>query len=152
MRRHLPTRVVAIAAMVAAGSLGSIALVSGTAGASAPTVSCTTGTLKITGSGTISGCNDTANTGGKGTIAANISKKTGTITWNKTGTTTFKFTEKSVTNTKCVKGDTEISETATTTGGTSKALKSIPKGQVSTTLVCVKGSSLSLVKGEKYQI
>jgi hypothetical protein len=152
MRRHLPTRLVAIAAMVAGGSLGSIALVSGTAGASAPTITCNTGVLKITGSGTISGCNDTANTGGKGTIKAVVAKKTGTITWNKTGTTTFKFTEKSVANTKCAKGDTEISETATTTGGTGKAVKSIPKGQVSTTLVCVKGSSITLVKGEKYKI
>ena len=154
MRRHLPTRVAAIAAMVAAGSLGSMALASGVAGASAPTVTCTTGTLTITGGGTITGCTPTTPTGGKGTIKANISKKTGVITWNKTGTTLFKYTEKSVTDTKrSPKTDTEIVETATVTGGTGTAVKTIKAGQVSTTTVCLsKTNKLTLAPGSKYQI
>ena len=150
---RLSTRVAAIAAMLAVGSLGSIAVASGVAGASAPTVTCTTGTITITGGGTISGCNDTKNTGGKGTIKANITKSTGVITWNKTGTTTFSYKAVTVTDTKCTpKTDKEIKETATTTGGTGAAVKSIPKGQVATTYICEAGTKVTLAPGSKYQI
>ncbi|MGD0391270.1 MAG: hypothetical protein ABSC41_01370 [Acidimicrobiales bacterium] len=146
-------RVAAVAAMLAVSSLGSIAIASGVASASAPKASCTSGTLTTTGGGTIKGCTPTAATGGSGKIVASIAKKTGVITWNKTGTTLFKYTEKTVTNTKCTpKTDTEISETATVTGGTGAAVKTIAKGQVSTTLICLAGTKISLVKGEKYQI
>jgi hypothetical protein len=149
------TRVTAIAAMLAAGSLGSLALASGVAGASAPTVTCTTGTINITGSGTLKGCNDTANTGGKGTIKATISPAKGTITWAPGfGTTTFTYKYVIVTpDTKCSpKTDKEIKETATTTGGTGKAVKSIKKGQVATTYICEAGSKVTLAPGSKYQI
>ena len=140
--------------MVAAGSLGSIGfMATGVAGASSPSVTCTTGKITITGSGTISGCSDTANTGGKGTIKATISPKKGTITWaTGFGTTTFSYTYTIPTNTKCAKGDKEIVEVATVTGGTGKAIKSIPKNQKATTTICEKGSTVTLAPGQKYQI
>jgi hypothetical protein len=141
--------------MVAAGSLGSIALVSGTAGASAPTVTCTKGTISATGSGTITGCSDKANTGGSGKIVATLKTKTGVITWNKTGTTKFKYTYADVKNTACspkTKGSLEVKETATVTGGTGKAAASIKKGQVATTTICVIGGKVGLAPGSKYQI
>jgi len=151
---RMTTRVTALAAVLALGSLGSIAVASGVAGASAPTVTCNTGIINITGSGTLSGCNDTKNTGGSGKIAANIKTFKGVITWNKTGTTTFSYKVANVTpDTKCTpKTDKEIKETATTTGGTGAALKSIPKGQVATTYICVAGSKVTLAPGSKYQI
>ncbi len=81
------TRVAALAAMPAVSSLGSIAIASGVASATAPKATCTSGTLTITGGGTITGCTPPAATGGSGKIVASISKQTGVITWNKTGTT-----------------------------------------------------------------
>jgi hypothetical protein len=155
MRRHLPARLAAISAMVVAGSLGSIGFVAGgVAGASAPTVTCTTGKITVSGSGTLSGCGDTKNTGGSGKLVASLGKKTGVITWNKTGTTTFKFTYViEAKDTVCSpKTDKEIKETATTTGGTGAAVKSIPKGQVATTTICEKGSTVTLAPGSHYQI
>lgn len=155
MRRHLVARVAAITAMVAAGSFGSMALATGVAGATAPTVTCTTGSITITGSGTISGCSDKANTDGSGKIKATISPKKGTITWaGSYGTTTFTYTyviEK--TDTLCTpKTDKEIKETATVTGGTGKAVKSIKKGQVATDYICENGSKVTLAPGQKYSI
>ncbi len=151
---RLPTRVAAIAAMLAVSSLGSVALVSGVAGASAPTVTCTTGTITITGGGTLKGCSDTANTGGSGTIKAVLKSMTGTITWKGTGTTTFKYTDKIITpDTKCTpKTDKEIVETATVTGGTGKAVTSIKKGQVATDYICEVGTKVTLAPGQKYSI
>lgn len=151
---RLPTRVTAIAAVLAFSTLGSVALASGVAGASAPTVTCTSGTVTITGGGTLKGCNDTANTGGSGTIKASLSKKTGVITWNKTGTTTFsyKYVIESK-DTKCKPtSDKEIQETSTVTGGTGKAAASIKKGQVAVEYLCEKGSSVTLAPGSHYQI
>lgn len=155
MRRHLPARFAAIAAMVAAGSLGSVGFfATGVAGASAPTVTCTGFSANITGTGKLTGCNDTANTGGKGTIKTNITKSTTVVTWNGTGTTTSKYTDKAVTPNKCKSPGIEIKETSTTTGGTGKALKSIPKGQVATLLVCenTKAKTVTLLPGQKIKV
>ena len=148
------TKLTAIAGMLAVSSLGSVALVSGVASASAPTVACTTAKIAITGSGTLSGCNDTKNTGGSGKLVTNTSKHTGVITWNKTGTTTLKFTEKSVTNTKCspkTKGSMQFTEVSTTTGGTGVAVKSIPKGQVATETICLISGKVSVAPGSKFR-
>ncbi len=57
-----------------------------------------------------------------------------------------------MTPSKCAKGDTEIKEVSTVTGGTGKAVNVIKKGQIATLLVCLKGSTVSLLPGQKYQI
>jgi len=138
--------------MVVASSLGTIALSTGVASASAPTVTCTKFSATVAGKATLGSCNDTKNTGGSGKEVANLSKKTAVITWNKTGTTTTKFTYANVTPNKCPTGYTEVKETATVTGGTGAAVKSIPKGQVGVLLLCIKGSTITLLKGQTYKI
>jgi hypothetical protein len=111
-------------------------------------------TIKLTG------CNDTANTGGKGTTKGSETSTKASITWNKTGTTT----EGSVKNTEVTPdtcptptgGTQDIEElsTATVTGGTSKAKASIKKGWTIQSHVCYDSgnSELSLLPGTDYQI
>ena len=88
---RLTSRVAAIAAMLAVTSVGSLAAFSGVASATAPTVTCTGFSTNLSGVGTVSGCNDTANTGGKGTTVT--TKGVTKFTWNKTGTTTAKVVD-----------------------------------------------------------
>ncbi len=151
---RLTSRVAAIAAMLAVSSVGSIVAFSGVASASAPTATCTGFSSNSSGAGTLSGCNDTKNTGGKGT--SKTSKGVTTITWNKTGTTTAKVVDVvEKTDTKCSpKTDTEVKVTSTVTGGTGAAVKSIKKGQTSTIYICYNASTkkATVAPGEKFQI
>jgi hypothetical protein len=159
---RLSTRAAAIAAMVVASSLGTIALSTGVASASPPTVTCTgfSATGSTTSTAAVTGCNDPANTGGKGTAKSteNLTtrKGTATITWNKTGTTTssFTFTLNPKSTVKCPKGDILVKEISTTTGGSGAALKSIPKGQVATVYLCANAAkkTTTLAPGQKYQV
>src|ERR1700730_8502749 len=66
-------------------------VVAGPASAVAP-AHCAVLKSNVQGSGTVSKCTDPANTGGSGKIVTSLALKTGKVTWNKTGTTTFKFT------------------------------------------------------------
>jgi hypothetical protein len=137
VRRTIPVRVAIIGALVISPLIAIMAS-QGVAWAAAD-VLCTTANVGITGSGTISGCNDAANTGGSGTIKATLSKKTAVITWNGTGTTTTKYTYKGVADTCPKVGKDKIveyKETTTVTGGTGTAATSIKKGNVGTTLLC----------------
>jgi len=101
--------------------------------------------------GTISGCTDTANTGGKGTFpVAALASGSGTITWNKTGTTKVdNGTFATVSPSACPTGDTEYSATGDVSGGTGKAKKSIKKGWTYEADVCLNSSTgaITLVKG-----
>ena len=147
---RLPTRAAAIAAMVVASSLGTIALTSGVASASAPTATCTKFSATASGHATLGSCTPTASTGGSGTEVANLKASTAVITWKGKGTTTTKYKYATVTADKCAKGSSEVKETATVTGGTNKT---ITKGQVGTLLLCIKGATgISLLKGQKYTI
>ncbi len=152
---RLSTRAAAIAAMVVVSSLGTVALTTGVASASAPAATCTKFTATASGSATLGSCTPTANTGGAGKEVAKVKGTggTGTITWaTGHGTTLTKFTYTIVTPNKCPKGDTEIKEVSTVTGGTGKAVNVIKKGQVATLLVCLKGQTVTLLPGQKYQI
>jgi hypothetical protein len=149
---RLSTRAAAIAAMVVASSLGTVVLTSGAASATTstkPTVTCTKFSATASGKATLGSCT-TASTGGSGAEVANLTKKTATITWKNKDTTLTKFTYGSVTANKCPAKSSEIKEVATVTGGT--ADKSIKVGQVGTLLLCIKGSTVSLLAGQKYQI
>jgi hypothetical protein len=147
-------RIAAAGAMLAGASLGSVLASSAVASASAPTVTCTGFSATTSGVGTLSSCNDTKNTGGKATDKANIAKSTAVITWNKTGTTTESYKETAVTPSKCAKGDSEIKEVSTVTGGTGAAVKSIPKGQVATAYLCLNSAkkTVTLLPGTTYKV
>jgi len=104
---------------------------------------------------TLSGCNDTKNTGGKGTSKGSESATTGTITWNGTGTTTLgSETNTPVSPSTCAAGDIEEQSSGTVTGGTGAAAKSIKTGWTEQAFVCFNPntSKLSLAPGTTYQI
>jgi hypothetical protein len=114
-------------------------------------VNTTTDAAKVT----ISGCNDTKNTGGKGKTKSSETATTSTITWNGTGTTTLgSATTTPISPGTCPSGDIEEMTTATVTGGTGAAAKSIKKGWTSQSYVCYDPttSTLSLLAGTTYQI
>jgi hypothetical protein len=103
----------------------------------------------------LSACNDTKNTGGKGTTKGSESSTTGTIKWNGTGTTTLgSQSYTGVSPGTCPSGDIEEEFTATVTGGTGAAAKSIKKGWTVQAFVCYdpSTSTLSLAPGTSYQI
>jgi hypothetical protein len=112
--------------------------------------------------GTLSKCTDTANTGGKGKFPiAALTSGSGTITWNKTGTTTLTgVTATQVTNDTCpVAADgtqeTEFTVTGNVTGGTGAAKKSIKKGWTIAATVCVDlagTGKVILLPGSTFQI
>jgi hypothetical protein len=149
--RYLRTvRVLTVIAVAVPASLAAWA-VSGAGAASAP-ATCAVLNATLTGTGSVSKCTDPANTGGSGKIVANVAKKTGKVTWNKTGTSTFSLTYSTVkTDEKetksCPKGTTEILFNGKVTGGTGAAIKSIPKGQAVTAEVCVSKTAVTLEPG-----
>jgi len=154
MRRLLPLCLVTVALAVPASLTTAFA---GPAwaltGASCTKLAATAGNPST---GTLSGCSDPANTGKSGKLSSTVSGSsgTGTITWNKTGTTTTSFTFKVVTPDKCPSGAVEAKETGTVTGGSGAALKSIPKGQKTSATVCANTSknTVTLLKGTKFVI
>jgi hypothetical protein len=132
----------------------------GTASASNTTgVSCTglKGTLlkgKVTIA--ISGCNDKANTGGKGTEKTTELGSTGTIAWSG-GEGTTKYDDSSysgVSDPTCPSTDSEDESTGKITGGTGAAEKSIKKGWSFQAYVCYDASTgaLTLAPGTHYLI
>ncbi len=159
MSRFLPVRMLVIA--VAAGSLIAVPLAQG---ASAATGTACTGAKTVTNvktfkaTTTLTGCTNPAATGGKGTEVINFKNTnaiTATITWNKTGTTLLKISEKSGPKVnKCPKGSlAEVVSTGSVTGGTGAALKGIPKGSKFSESVCYNsGNVVTLYPGSKVVI
>ena len=139
MRRSVPVRLVAVA--LAASSLMAIPLAEAASAAVVP-VTCTKlvapAPKGTTSTGTISGCSNTAATGGGGKQVTNITKLTAVITWNANkGTTLLKISYKAGPKVnKCAKGSTLIVATGSVTGGTGAALKAIPKGSKYSESVC----------------
>jgi hypothetical protein len=125
--------------------------------AAATGVSCTKLTGKATGSkGTVSGCTDTANTGGSGTFNPSSLLSGGKITWaKKVGTTTIdNVNPVTVTPNKCPKGDTEYEITADIESSTGKTAKSIKDGWTLQVYVCLNNTTeaFSILKGTKLEI
>ena len=147
-------------------SLLSVSL-AGTASAASPATASVV-CKKISGNfltgttGKLSGCTDTANTGGSGTFPiAALGTGSGNITWNGTGTTALtSVTPTGVTPDTCPNdaGGTQESEflvTADISGGTGKAKKSIKKGWTLTSTVCVDlagTGAFKVLKGTTVQI
>jgi len=149
-----------VALMVLPVSVATVGFASMAAAASG--VSCSKLVVSLTtGNGKLSGCTDPANTGKTGTfpIATLVSGvgSTGTITWNKTGTTNITVTTfGTVTPNACPTGYTEYEAMATITGGTGEAAKSIKKKWTFQAFVCVDASSapisIELLPGSKVEI
>lgn len=127
-----------------------------------PGVTCTKIKANIAGTkAKLKDCSDLQNTGGKGktTIAA-LATGTGTITWNGTGTTTLDngtFTQE-MTSTCPIdpatgQPETEYDVTLDVSGGTGKALKSIPAGWTMEAMVCVDSTgNVTLLPGTDVNI
>jgi hypothetical protein len=119
--------------------------VAGTASAASAAggVSCTALAGKVNSStyaakGTLSGCNDTKNTGGKGTFKGGETTTAGSIKWNGTGTTTFgDVSYSAAANDTCPNMEDEEYVTGTVTGGTGEAAKSIKKNWTFQAYLCV---------------
>ena len=138
MRRFTPVRLLAVA--LAASSLMAIPLAEAASAVTPVTCSKLVAPPPKAGisTGTISGCTNTAATGGGGKQVTNIAKLTAVITWNaKKGTTLLKisYTGGPKVN-KCAKGSTLIVATGSVTGGSGAALKAIPKGSKYSESVC----------------
>ena len=129
MKRHLPARLLACAALAGSASLAAIAIPGGVSGASPLTVTCTTFSGSMT-SQTISGCT------GSGAIAADAGTppahgvstvSTKTIKWSNNKTTVTKYTYKPGSDKVCAadsgyKIDLLENATGSVTGGTATGL------------------------------
>jgi hypothetical protein len=161
MHRLSPVRVLAVA--LAAASLMAIPLAgpaSAVTGTACSAAKFAINTTKLTATGTITGCSNPAATGGKGTATFNFKVVTAIavkVTWNKTGTSTLKISEKAgskAQTAKCAtavgKGGSSIVATGSVTGGTGAALKGIPKGSKFSGTFCLSAKTvLSVYPGTK---
>jgi hypothetical protein len=112
-------------------------------------------TMNDTAKITLSGCNDTANTGGGGKTSGSEGATTGTITWNGgKGTTKLDDIVTTTPTGTCPSTDLEEMTTGNVSGGTGKAKASIKKGWVNTSYVCYNPSNnkLTLAPGTEYTI
>ena len=130
-------------------------------GASATTpagsATCSKVSLKVSGTAanlSLTGCTDTANTGGSGTIKAttllSTKPETVVISWASKGTTTTVLTIKKG-GKLCPSADTEYSATGTVKSDTGKAKSIKVKGTVSTQL-CAKGTAVSLAPKTLFKV
>ena len=147
MHRLAPVRLVTAVALVVTGSVAAGAFTS-PASAAAPKTTCAAVSISVKGVGTLSKCTG-AYTGGSGKLVVNIKKSPypATVTWKGTGTTTASLKygglPKGAKNV-CPAGTSEIVVTGTVTGGTGKAVASIPKGSKVSGNLCYKVSTSSL--------
>jgi hypothetical protein len=155
MRRWLLAGVVLafpIAGSVAFGAQAALAAGGVSCTSLTGTVNTTTDAAKVT----LSGCNDTKNTGGKGTTKSSETATKSTIKWaDSKGTTILgPATTTVVSPDACPGSDLEEMTTATVTGGTGAAAKSIKVGWTSQSYVCYNpaNNKLSLLAGTTYQI
>ena len=158
-----PLRLITIAAVAIPASLASVALTGSTAWAS--TVTCTklSGTVSG-GTAHLSGCNDTANTGGSGTAPVSaFAHGSGTITWatgHGTTSVTITFTpvggsgqaKDEAETRRCAAGSQEYVIHGKVTGDTGKAA-SITVGSIVSAEVCLSSAgAFSLEPGTTMKI
>jgi hypothetical protein len=148
---RLASRLVGTAtALLVTASLG-IAVASGPASA-ATGAQCAGFKGTVKGVGTLTKCTNPAATGGKGNAVMNLAKSTGKITWNKTGTTAWKFTYKAPKAAKgCAAGTSQFDISGTVTGGTGAAVKSLPKGHKISASLCVGKTGITLKPGTVFK-
>ena len=148
MHRLAPVRLVTAVALVVTGSVAAGAFTT-PASAAAPKTTCAAVSISVKGVGTLSKCGGAAYTGGSGQLVVNIKKSPypATVTWKGTGTTTASLKYAGLPKggkNVCPAGTSEIVVTGTVTGGTGKAVASIPKGSKVAGNLCYKVSTSSL--------
>lgn len=153
MFRTRLTRVLLVpAALLIPASIATVALTSSASAASpaaaAKAVKCTSLTGTIEATGTLSGCTDSANTGGGGTFPT-TGASPATIKWNSGGKTTATFSYAGGSG-ACPAGQTQEDVTGNVTKDSGVA-KSVKIGPISGT-VCLSGATLSLAPGTKFVI
>jgi hypothetical protein len=153
MRRAF-TGVILLALSIGAMTAGWSGVAAATSG-----VACTklSANYAKSGNGTVSGCSDTANTGGMGTFPnSSVDSGEGTITWAAgKGTTRIEVTSSTMPTNSCPSPSTseEFEVTGDVTGGTGAARKSIKKGWTLEEFVCWKGSGkITLAPGTTFDI
>jgi len=138
----------ALAVPIGAASLA----FTGPAFASATACTVLTGNISGTPASSVSGCNDTANTGGSGTFPPGALSSPATVTWATGGTTTFTFKYKLVSakKDKCPAGDNEVTLSGKVTGHT--GVGSSVTGKIKAS-ICYNSSSgaLSLLPGTTFK-
>ncbi len=136
MFRIRVTKALLVPAMVIPISVGTLAFAT-TASASAPAksfpVKCTSASGSLGGTGMISGCSDTANTGGSGSFPTTGAQPV-VFTWATGKTTTATTSDSVVSPDACAAGDTEYKISGTVTADTTG---SIPVGSGVKGKVCV---------------
>jgi len=120
--------------------------------AAATACSVLTGNISGTPASTVSGCNDTANTGGSGTFRVGALSSPTTVTWATSGTNTFTFKYKliSAKKDKCSAGNNEVTITGKITGHTGAGSSVTGKVKAS---ICYSAASgaLSLLPGTTFK-
>jgi hypothetical protein len=114
-------------------------------------IKCTglSGTILATGS--LSGCNDPANTGGSGTFPTTPTSSA-TITWASGGTTTGTVSYTEASKNTCASGDTEEAITGKVTSDTGAGDSVAVGGKIKGDVCVSAGGSLSLAPGTKFKI
>jgi hypothetical protein len=150
-RKRLARALLVPAALLIPASIATVAFSSVSSAASPATtkaVKCTTLTGTIGATGTLSGCSDTANTGGGGTFPT-TGASPATIVWNSGGKTKASFSYTGGSG-LCPVGQTQEDVTGNVISNKGAA-KSIKVGPIKGT-VCLNGTSLSLAPGTKFVI
>jgi len=146
-------RLLMVPALAAPVMAASFAL-AGPATAGAVVCTALSGNISGTPAPVVSGCNDTANTGGSGTAVGALLPPTSTLSWATAGgTTTIKFKDKILTGKKdkCPAGDGSASIAGKVKGHGTGTGTSV-SGAVKAT-VCYDGSgALSLLAGTTFKL
>jgi hypothetical protein len=141
------------AALLIPASIATVAFASSSSAASpnaaAKAVKCSTLSGTILATGSVSGCTDTANTGGGGTFPTSGSNPT-TIKWTSGGKTTATINYSGGSG-KCATGDTQEDVTGNVTKDKGVA-KSVKIGPISGTVCVSADGALSLAPGTKLVI
>lgn len=158
MRNSFVVRIPTIVAVAALATLGALATApAASAGVARVTCSKVVGVGNVSHPAVISGCNDVAKTGGKGTLVATFpnSGPDGfwTFTWSGNhGTTKVHFRSRTPKKSFCPKGWIAFVDTGHVTGGTGPAATVMPKGQTVSARGCgsPKTGNGKLAKGTKF--
>jgi hypothetical protein len=154
MFRTRAAKALLIPVMVASASVGTLAFASASGAAVKPatsSVKCTALSGTVGGTGSLTGCTDTANTGGSGSFP--LVPGSNSVTWAAGGTNTFSYTFKTVTPNACPKKNEEIAVAGTVTGSTGSG-SSIPNGDKVKGDLCVnkKTDVVELLPGTKFKL
>ena len=151
IRSKQAARALAVLAVAIPTSLSGLVIAT-PAGAATALVTCgylKSNTTQPVSTGVVQKCTNPKATGGSGKLQVNAGKKTGKVTWNKTGTTTFSINytapkQGTPAAKGCPAGSSKLLFNGKVTGGTGAALKAMAKGQTISAKVCVSKAGVLL--------